>query len=263
MESKKLKKIIDRNFIGLKTELLSELILDLPKSNVELQIDTLVLIPAIHGNLTFRKLDKPKLARYGFIPFILSNKSIELGITEEYLQWFFTHDCLSDYWNEVAVGGLLRRIPRKVLLNTIVPVPKNKIIGKIKSEIEVTSPFRSYVKTFYEQYRINMKHGQYSTCAILAGVISEAILYQLLLENDVKKSLLDKDNGLGLGKLVTYVELLQLDQTLGLNLQHFKEINKLRNSSVHFGNVLRKNKVAIVTKKDLIVFDEVVKQFGI
>ncbi|EME0096452.1 hypothetical protein VXI05_004561 [Vibrio parahaemolyticus] len=263
MESKNIKKIVDKSFRGSKTAVLSSLIEDIPKGETEIPTGTLVLVPAMQGNLIFRRLDKPKLAKYGFIPFVVSAKGKELGITEEYLQWFFTHESLSEYWNDVAIGGVLRRIPRKVLLNTTVPIPRNKITGSIKSEINVTSPFRDYVKTFYEQYRTNLKHEQYSTCAILAGVISEAILYQLLLENDVKRSLLDKDNGLGLGKLVTYVELLQLDKSLELNLQHFKAINKLRNSSVHFGKVLRDKEVKTVTKADLTVFDEVVKQFGI
>jgi hypothetical protein len=66
-----------------------------------------------------------------------------------------------------------------------------------------------------------------------------------------------------LGKLVTYVELLQLDKSLGLNLQYFKEINKLRNSSVHFGRVRRENELKTVARGDLTAFDEVVKQFGI
>ncbi|MGS0824539.1 hypothetical protein ACVBIO_01885 [Shewanella sp. 0m-8] len=263
MDSTNIKKIISINFIGSKTAVLSSLIEDIPKSETEIPAGTLVLAPAIQGNFIFRRLDKPKLSKYSVIPFVLSKKGIDLGITEEYLQWFFTHDCLSEHWNDVAIGGVLRLIPTKILLNTIVPIPKNKITGSIKSEIAVTSPFCDYIKTFYEQYRINFKHEQYSTCAILAGVISEAILYQLLLENDVKRNLLDNDSSLGLGKLVTYLELLQLDKSLELNLQNFKAINKLRNSSVHFGKARRAKEVRTIIKSDLRVFDEVVKQFGI
>ena len=265
MESlvKNLRGLVNKNFKGSKTKLLSTLINDIPRGDTEIPKGTLTLVPAVHGSLIFKRLDKPKLAKFGFIPFVISEIGVESGISAEYLQWFFTHESLHNFWNEVAVGGVIRRIPRKILLNTPIPLPKNKIIGDVKCEIPIESPFKNYVKDFYEQFRFNYKHEQYNTCAILAGVICEAILYQLLIENDVKKSLLDKDNGLGLGKLVNYVELLKLDKNLVFSTQCFKEVNKLRNSTVHFGSVSRTNKIKSVTKQELYPFDEVVKQFGI
>jgi hypothetical protein len=135
-------------------------------------------------------------------------------------------------------------------------------IDTVETEINFTTPFRTYMKSYYRQYTINFKQASFDTCAILAGAICEAILYQLLVDDNVSQELLG--DAVGLGTLIKYIKLRKLDKELGFETQFFNEVNKLRNQSVHFGRFLKNqgaDEVCISSK--LSSFDEVIKQFGI
>ena len=95
----------------------------------------------------------------------------------------------------------------------------------------------------------------------MAGAISEAILYQLLIENEVDRKILDKDNTLGLGKIITYVKLLKLDKTLNFPINHFSELQQKRNSAIHISLAVKKK--VIFSKDDLNCFNQIIKHFGI
>jgi len=91
--------------------------------------------------------------------------------------------------------------------------------------------------------------------------MSEAIIYQLLLDEGVDKQILDNDRSLGFGKLVTYLKLLKLDKSLSLPMSHFAEIQKKRNSAVHAG--ANRHKPTIFTADNLVSFNYIIKYFGI
>ncbi len=254
---------VNKKFKGHKTKKFEELIEPLPKRGELIEAQTLILIPHIRGSLTFKIFNEDKEYKHFYIPLKISKVGIELGITNKYLQWFLSQEYTVKFLSNISTGTVQPLIPRKTLLSIKIPIPKTAVIESVNDEIQIKSSFRTFIHEYYEQYQFNYSNKRYNTCSILAGIISEAILYQLLLENDAPKKLLDDDSGLGLGKLITYVELMKLNIDLNFETQYFKNINKLRNNAIHFGVVRRSNEFKSVCKAELEPFNNIIKQFGV
>ena len=261
---KDLQKILNKEFKGHKIGLFSKLVINSRDVGEIIPSGTLVLFSVIQGSIKFATFNEERILKSYHIPLIISDFGRQKSITPTYIQWFLTRDYVRDFLINISYGSVITRIPRKSLDFLKIPLPKTPItkFDTVENEIQLITPFKNYIKRYYEQYNINFNQALFDTCAILAGAICEAILYQLLIDDNVSVNLLG--DTVGLGTLIKYVELRKLDGELEFETQFFKEVNDLRNRAVHFSNFSRKqNENKTLISKDFCCFDNIIKQFGI
>lgn len=233
---------------------------------------TLVVMPFVSGEIRLKILEKNTPDKGFSIPLKLSVKGDGQGITADYLAWFLKHNFVKKYLMNHVSGSVLPRVPRKILFNLLIPLPtqvrkkSEEFDSSFSSDFDsliakAENPFRKMITNYFRDYQFNLENERYTAAVILAGAISEAILYQLLIDNDVNHKILTNDRNLGLGKLITYVQLLKLDKALDFPLTHFSELQRLRNSAVHVSLAIKNNRS--FTRQDLNCFDQIIKHFGI
>lgn len=227
-------------------------------------LGTLVLMPFVNGEIRLKILETDTPDKGFSIPLRISEEGAKQNVSPNYLGWYLRHDFVKEYLLLFVQGSVFPRIPKAKLFELLIPLPtyKREFTNPIEASILKTeNPFRELINNFYGDYLVNFKQKRFTTAIILAGAISEAILYQLLLENEVDYKILEDDRTLGLGKLITYVQLLKLDKKLDFPLTHFIELQKHRNSAIHVGLAVKK-KVSFA-QGDLNCFDQIIKSFGI
>lgn len=227
--------------------------------------ETLVIMP-LNGAVSLKILEEDTPEKSFSTPLQLNEQGIEVGLTANYLLWYLKQSFVSEYLISTTKGAVIPRVPKQVLYELKIPLPihKKNITNTTRSEIIALrdNRFKKLISSFYEDYRLNFEKNRYGTCVILAGAIGEAILYQLLLDNEVDVKILEKDNTLGFGKLVNYIKLLKLDVRLdNFPLNHFEELQKHRNSAIHVGLAIKRKE--LFKKEDLVCFDQIIKYFGI
>jgi hypothetical protein len=226
---------------------------------------TLVLMPFSNGAIQLKILEEDIIDKGFSIPLRINSTGTIKGITSNYLLWFLQQGFVVEHLLFYVTGSVMPRIKKEDLFNITIALPqKNKKYDNISNReiIKIdTDPFRKLINAFYQDYRQNYKKGRFQTAMILAGSITESILYQLLLENGVDRKILEDDNSLSLGKMIQYIKLLKLDKELELPMSALIDLQKRRNRAVHVNLALKNNDKYSVN--DLKCFDDIIMYFGI
>ncbi|MEK7707135.1 MAG: hypothetical protein AAB380_03980 [Verrucomicrobiota bacterium] len=252
---------LDTTFPGQKRILLGELVDNL-RHGTMIPRGTFVIMASGDRNIRAKILEKDAPHRGFSVPLPLNKAAVECRITPRYLLWFFSHAFIGEHLLHHATGTVFLRVPKNVLHELPIPVPKgaSKLVLTKEVVIKKTDDeFGVQLGAFYDDYVLNVRHGRYHTAIILAGAMAEMIVYQSLLDQGVDRKLLERDHNLGLGKMLTYLKLLKLEKEVPLT--HLHELKKKRNAAVHAGSLARST--ARFGKSDLTCFDHIVRHYGI
>lgn len=254
---------LDKKFRKSKSEKLIKLIEPI-KTGDTIPKDTLVIMASGDSTLRLKILDKDTPNKGFSTPLILNNYAIGKGLTPNYLHWFLSQPFIKQYLIKFATGSVILRIPKSDIYNLRVPFPTNQSKNHVLSDETVITkpdnPLKKVINRFYDDYCLNIKHQRYTTAIILAGAITEAILYQMLLDQEIDKKLLEKDHNLALGKLIDYVKLLKLDEKLGVPIDSIEDLRKKRNL-IHIRTAIKNE--ADINEEDIECFNQIIKFFGI
>ena len=250
-------------FKGQKTIYLNELIKPGKRGEI-IEKGTLVVMPFANGTIQLKILDKNVPDKGFSIPLRLNDIAEKNEITNYYLLWYLKHKIVIEYLINYVTGSVLPRIPKKDLFRIKIPIPKKKNEYD-KNNVEIirleNNKFREMIGEYYNDYTLIYKYNRFKTAIILAGTITEIILYKLLLENGVDKNILKDDNTLTLGKIIIYIKILKLDKSINLPMNHIINLQKKRNNAIHIN--LSLNKEYEYKIEDLHCFEEIIKYFGI
>lgn len=236
---------------------------------------TVIVTPLIKGKFFVKRLAEDCNYEGDFLPLVIDEEWEELGVTSDYLLWFLEQDFVIEYIKSNVVGVAMARVPLKVIYEMKIAIPNHFKLGEpvmpSYEEVEIdnqANPVRDLINSFYEDYRFNFDRGKYRTAAVLAGAFCEVILYQLLVEAGVEERILDNDNSLTLGRLISCVQLLGLDkdddvrdENRGFPISHFIEVQKNRNRAIH--TTLPARESDELKAEDFHYMEEIIKRFGI
>ncbi|AKD53794.1 hypothetical protein [Spirosoma radiotolerans] len=188
-------------------------------------------------------------------------------ITASYLVWYISQTYVQEYLSLFALGAVFSYIPISAFNKLIIPIPKSQLLNVVNESVDEVrisinnNPLRHLISLYYQEFTENFKRGNYMSAAIMAGAVGESIVYMYLLEKEVPESLLQRKT---FGNLLEFIQIMKSEETEGFPLNHFMELQKLRNKAVHPG--IAKDNVqpeAELEKPDFACLDNIVRYFGL
>jgi hypothetical protein len=197
------------------------------KYGATIRAGTLVLMASGDRTLRLRILEEDTPNKGFSEPLALNGYAAENKVSPNYLQWYLSQEAVREWLLQHAKGSVFLRVPRQTLYDLPVALPTSVQKLKDVGEVVITKTedaFSKLIDELYRDYLHNFKTGRFRTAVVLAGAISEVILYQLLVEQEVDPKLLKDDRNLALGKMLDYVRLLRLDQNANFPLSDLMAI---------------------------------------
>ncbi|MBI3597002.1 MAG: hypothetical protein HY203_07620 [Nitrospirae bacterium] len=195
-------------------------LIDPIKHGATMTAGTLVLMASGDRKLRLKILEKDTPHKGFSEPLLLNSYAREQRLTPNFLLWYLSHPEVREYLLAHTTGSVLLRVPRNILHALPVPLPTHVFKEERIHEVIVAKTndaLSRLINAFYSDYQLNLNNGRFRTATILAGAISEVILYQLLLEQEIDRKILSEDRNLGLSKMLDYVQLLKLERTIHWN----------------------------------------------
>ncbi len=262
---KKFEKLLSKTYKGFNISKLDKYFI-VRKNDIPEIFPVLTIFPSAKGNVGYKIFEKPKSdKRYNTT---ISAKSEKVSIYD--LVHFFSHQEVQDYLSIKLKGGIIPFLQKPDIENLKIPLPKIPLasvsINEQKGELTPRlNEFKSFISTYYQQYQENLKNDRLVAATMLAGAISEAILYQFMIDSGVQESLLDNR---GLGGLIRDIKLGKFNEQDGRKfpLEAFSELNTLRNDIVHPSRAIFKLKTdyELIEKNKLVrLFNQIKKHFGL
>lgn len=252
---------LDRRYPGQDRIPISKLTSDIRHGGT-IPSGTFVVMASGDRKLRARILEKDTPHKGFSVPLPLNALANDVKITPRYMLWFFSQQFVGEYLMERATGAVFLRVPKSVIYDLPVPIPRAVTRQMNKKELVLkrkNDDFGSHLERFYNDYVFNIRSERYHTAVILAGALAEMIIFQSLIDQGVDRKLLEEDRNLGLGKMLTYLKLLKLEKDVPFS--HLKELQKKRNGAVHVGAFARQR--ITFAKNDLVCFDHIIRHYGI
>ena len=204
-------------------------------------------------NFLLKIAEEEKENKAMFFVFEIKNEQY----TKEFILWFFSQKEIQDYLSLFAKGSAINFLPSSFFAKLDIIYPQNITQNLNSIDISVNSEFKDVIRIYFKEYQISLKQGNFLSASFLVGSISEAILYQFLLDNKVKKKFLERKM---FGELLEIIGIMNLKI---MNLEDFKKVNKFRNL-IHPKNALKNiNKIYNLETEIEPIFNRIIKNFGI
>lgn len=262
---KKFKGVFNKIYKGHKTSIVKKHF-EIIKEDVPEILPAFVIEASARGKITYKIISKnEKKKRYDFT---ITSKSNDISVFD--LLHFINHSQVKDYLRLQLRGSVISRLSIDSIENLKIPIPKIQLAAKdLKSTSgnfePVVNEFKTFIALYYQEYSNALREEQLVAATMLAGAISEAILYQVIIDSGVEASLLQNR---GLGGLIRDVKLGRFNKIDGqeFDLTPFTTLNNIRNDIVHPSRAINKLKTdyELINKQTIVQnFDRIKRNFGI
>lgn len=178
-------------------------------------------------------------------------------ISLEQLNWFLTTTEVQNFLKlQIAEGSFIPRLKNQVFETLEIPISKVSFSKRNLKEVDfqIFNSYKLLLSKYFREYKKCFKDKNFMACTSLSGSICELILFQLLTEQkSVAKSTIHEK---GLGTLILYAKMLELDLVYKFDMKPFEKINKIRNKIIHPSNTIKQDIENIETIINPIVLDE-------
>lgn len=238
---KKYKALFSKVYKGQKTSTVQKHF-EVYREDIPELLPAFVIQPSSTGEVSFKVITKNTKKRRFDLTII--SKSKDISVFD--LMHFVDHSEVKDYLSLQLRGSVMMTLPIKSFLKLQIPLPKIQLaakdVGSKSGSLKpVANEFKMFIARYYQEYRNALKQNQLVAATMLAGAISEAILYQVILDSGVDASLLENR---GLGGLIRDVKLGRFNEIENqeFDLVPFTTLNNIRNDIVHPSRAIKKIK---------------------